>query len=468
MKSPLRLLAGILPAAILALMTACSETPAPAAWNAPGQVNPIVPGYYADPSYVEFDGKHYIYATLDPWGSDTLGCWESPDFKNWTYKELNWPTRAACKSKNSNGHAVWAPSVVRARDGKFYMYISVGSEIWAGAADHPLGPWRSITPEGMPLVARNWGGGAYHNIDAEAFIDDDGSAYLYWGSGLNWTNGHCFVAKLKPDMASFDGEPRDVTPTNYFEGPFMVKHAGKYYLTYSEGMIIKDTYEVRYAVGDSPFGPFKEAPNSPILATDHTKAVVSPGHHAVFYKDGKSYILYHRMTNPYVKDTFTSRELCVDSLNFMPDGLIAKVEPTHSGPAIIRGRLAGDYRYEATASSVAGERFAANNVADDNYSTRWMPAKDAAGAWLQLDFGKSRAVGRQEIRFEYAWKKYRFTLETSEDGQTWTPLADFTKTPATGSPVVVATPVKARYLRMNFPASEKGKNIGVWEWLVTR
>ena len=27
----------------------------------------------------------------------------------------------------------------------------------------------------------------YHVIDAEAFIDDDGKAYLYWGSGWGWT-----------------------------------------------------------------------------------------------------------------------------------------------------------------------------------------------------------------------------------------------------------------------------------------
>ncbi|HEX8234969.1 MAG TPA: hypothetical protein VF600_03350 [Abditibacteriaceae bacterium] len=37
--------------------------------------NPILPGYYADPSIVQHDGKNYIYVTLDPWGSDTLGCW---------------------------------------------------------------------------------------------------------------------------------------------------------------------------------------------------------------------------------------------------------------------------------------------------------------------------------------------------------------------------------------------------------
>ncbi len=52
--------------------------------RAPHSANPILPGYYADPSVVQDGGKTYIYATLDPWGDKTLGCWESPDFKNWS------------------------------------------------------------------------------------------------------------------------------------------------------------------------------------------------------------------------------------------------------------------------------------------------------------------------------------------------------------------------------------------------
>ena len=30
--------------------------------------NPIIPGYFADPSLVQYDGKFYMYVTVDPWG----------------------------------------------------------------------------------------------------------------------------------------------------------------------------------------------------------------------------------------------------------------------------------------------------------------------------------------------------------------------------------------------------------------
>ena len=88
-------------------------------------------------------------------------------------------------------------------------------------------------------------------IDAECFLDDNGDVYLYWGSGLNWINGKCFVVKLKNDMVTFDGSPRDVTPPHYFEAPYMLKRNGMYYLMYSEGKAIDPTYKIRYSTGNN-------------------------------------------------------------------------------------------------------------------------------------------------------------------------------------------------------------------------
>lgn len=67
--------------------------------------NPILPGYFADPSLVQYEGKFYLYATVDPWGADFLPCWVSEDFRNWTFHRLNWPTKAACTSALS--HKTW-------------------------------------------------------------------------------------------------------------------------------------------------------------------------------------------------------------------------------------------------------------------------------------------------------------------------------------------------------------------------
>lgn len=51
--------------------------------------NPIIDGYYADPSIVFHDNHYYIYATKDPWGGNDLAVFETTDFKNFTLHEIN-------------------------------------------------------------------------------------------------------------------------------------------------------------------------------------------------------------------------------------------------------------------------------------------------------------------------------------------------------------------------------------------
>ena len=452
-----------------AIPIAAAESVAPAAMSgrAPHAANPILPGYYADPSIVQEGGRTYIYATLDPWGDKTLGCWESSDFKNWTYRVLNWPTKEACTSPKSNRAAVWAPSVIKGRDGKYHMVISVGGEVWAGVADHPLGPWRNALGDGKQLIPYDFKPG-FHMIDAEYFIDDDGQAYLYWGSGHGWKNGRCWLVKLKPDMVTFDGEVQDVTPANYFEGPILVKRHGLYFLMYSAGKTIEEDYRVHYAVSKSPLGPFVEGPGSPVLVTDKSVNVISPGHHTLFRRDGRDYILYHRHSIPF-NPKFVGRQVCVDELSFTADGLIEKVKPSHDGPELVRDRLAGRHNLAATAA-VAASSFRSDFtrpecVLDDNYATHWAAADDDAEAWLQLDLGDERAITRQEFRFEYAWKPYAFALETSLDGRQWTRVADHTRAPARGSPVVIEQTVRARHLRLVFSSASQTARPALFEWL---
>jgi len=286
--------------------------------------NPIVAGYYADPTIIKDKGTYYIYATIDPWGAEELGVLETKDFKTFIRRHINWPTKKQCTSPTSNGSMVWAPSIRKA-NGKFYMYVAVGSEVWAGVSDHPLGPWKNAKPDNSPLVAAK-DFPQVHNIDPDCFIDDDGQAYLYWGSGFNWVNGHCMAVKLKKDMITFDGIPEDITPPHYFEAPHMVKRNGLYYLMYSYGKAIDATYQIRYSMGNTPLGPWKEGANDPILSTSADSTTFGPGHHTVFKEKGQYYILYHRI-HPQKKE-FVLRELCIDSLNFDARGNILKIKPS--------------------------------------------------------------------------------------------------------------------------------------------
>ncbi|WP_419195075.1 family 43 glycosylhydrolase [Novipirellula herctigrandis] len=285
--------------------------------------NPALPGFHADPSVIVHDGRIYAYATKDPWGGEDLGCFSTVDFKTWQSHKLNWPTLAACVSPTKSSAKVWAPEVIRGPDGRFYMYVSVGSEIYAGVASKPTGPWQNITGGKGPMVFTQADEGV-HTIDASPFIDEDGRIFLYWGSGLEWVNGHCLVVELEKDMHTFIGEPKDITPPNYFEGPHMIKRRGKYYLMYSDGKAIDKTYKVRYSISDAPFGPFTEGKNSPILSTDENLGVYGPGHHCVFTLKGQDYIAYHRLDSPDNSDGVL-REVCFQKLIMDKDGWFEEI-----------------------------------------------------------------------------------------------------------------------------------------------
>ncbi|AYL95541.1 family 43 glycosylhydrolase [Mucilaginibacter celer] len=284
--------------------------------------NPITGGYFADPTIVKDKGRYFIYATIDPWGANELAVLETTDFIKFNRHHINWPTKRACTSKTSLDEMVWAPSVVKGRDSRFYMYVAVGGEVWGGVSSTPLGPWKNLKKDNSPMV-KSTDYPKVHNIDPDCFIDTDGSAYLYWGSGYNWINGHCMAVKLKSDMVSFDGVPKDITTPHFFEGAHMVKRNQTYYLMFSEGKAIDASYQVGYAKGRSPLGPFTENKHRVILNTSADSTVIGPGHHTTFLNKGQRYILYHRIFPQ--KESFVLRQLCLDSLNFDVNGDIKKV-----------------------------------------------------------------------------------------------------------------------------------------------
>src|SRR5688572_20883939 len=88
--------------------------------NAPAAGNPILPGWFADPTIKKFGDVYYIYATTDnemlASGAPTV--WYSKDFKNWYNYIMEIPSFSAQSITN-----FWAPDIVEGEDGKYYLYF---------------------------------------------------------------------------------------------------------------------------------------------------------------------------------------------------------------------------------------------------------------------------------------------------------------------------------------------------------
>ncbi|WP_458243021.1 family 43 glycosylhydrolase [Streptomyces sp. MAI_2237] len=284
--------------------------------------SPILPGLNADPDVAYLDGRYWIYPTTDGnqgWGSTSFKAYSSRDLVHWKDHgvvldlgpDVSWADTYA-----------WAPAIAE-RDGKYYLYFCAEQQIGVAVADSPAGPFKDAL--GKPLVAK---GGSLKGqmIDPAVFTDDDGTSYLYWG------NGHGYVVPLNDDMTSYDpARVKDITPSGFREGSFVVKRKGTYYFMWSEDDTRSENYHVAYATGPSPLGPWTE--RGTILSKRPEYGILGTGHHSVVNVPGTDdwYIVYHRfaLAGPGGPGgDGMHRETTADRLWFAADGTLQPVVPT--------------------------------------------------------------------------------------------------------------------------------------------
>ena len=168
---------------------------AQAAFNAPGTGNPVIPGYFADPTIKKFGDTYYMYATTDGSGAGfgPAQVWTSKDFVNWTLMPMNWP----------DSHWIWAPDVMQHSDGKYYYFYCQPCIIHCGVSETPRGPWKNILGDSEAVLIPDRFVTNAITLDGQTFVDDDGSVYMYWGTWGIYKGFGCGAGKLAPDLKSF-------------------------------------------------------------------------------------------------------------------------------------------------------------------------------------------------------------------------------------------------------------------------
>lgn len=433
--------------------------------DTPGNFNPLVPGYFADPTVKQFGDTFYIYATTDGngGGRGPAVAWVSKDFVNWVLVPMNWPTTPH----------YWAPDVVQRPDGRFYLYYSQPCSIYCGVSDSPIGPWIPIIP-GDGLVIPDRIIKDVITLDLQTFEDRDGTLYGYWGTWGIFPNSGCGIGVFNTDMKSFArfGMIPNTQAKDFFEAPFMIERDGVYYFTYSSGSCHDASYRVQYAVSDRPDGQFRMGPNNPILASSSDRTVHGPGHHSILQNDDNYYIIYHRHDIP-VTPNGMHRQICADPLIFEGAGVIRRVEPTHRGigylgPRVRSPNLAAGKPVTASSyyhDSLRDHHYRPEYAVDDNNATLWRPADQRPGHWLQVDLGGPCRVRHVETQFEYGTWAYQYLIEHSLDAQQWQVFADRRQNGRWGSPLVDQGDVEARYLRLTVTGTEYPGLFGaVWNF----
>lgn len=332
-----------------------------------GYSNPLVTtDFGADPYAIVYNGRVYVYMTSDDYEYDadgnvkdnsfdyikTLRIISSDDMVNWTdHGEIKVAGKdGAAKWANHS----WAPAIAYKKvDGKdkFFLYFANdASGIGVLEADTPLGPWKD--PIGKALLTKQTPGckGVEWCFDPAVLVDDDGSAYIYFGGGVPSGQQNnpktARVAKLGEDMISIDGEAKEIDAPCMFEDSGIFKYGDKYYYSYCSNFMSphKDGYPgygtICYMVSDNPMGPFKYA-GEVFENPQIWFGVGGNNHHATFVYEGKSYFIYHAQTLSKAQEkaqglasgTLTKgyRSTHIDPIELNSDGTIRPIKGTYEG-----------------------------------------------------------------------------------------------------------------------------------------
>ncbi|MBN2037106.1 MAG: family 43 glycosylhydrolase, partial [Chitinispirillaceae bacterium] len=441
---------------LLLLTNAKADT----AWDAIGNFNPIVPGYFADPTLTKFGDTYFLYTTTDGTGSGHgwVQVWISKDMVNWVNYKMNWLN----KSQN------WAPDCIE-MGGKYYLFYNFPLETYEYSGNTPVGPWTECPVS--PLIPNQFVPPVL-TLDFQTFKDTVASVSSLYGYFTTWAgNNDAGVGWVKFNTASnlYTFADKGRIPYRRLQGimeaPYMLKRNGKYYLMYSNGDCASSSYNVQYSintVGPTDTSAWVYGQNNPVLSTNTANKVDGPGHHSVLQVGSNYYICYHRH-DIWLTSGGLTRQTCLDPMTFTSGDQINRVTPTHQGVGYI-GTNQNTYSNLArgaavTASSTEGTYYP-RYVTDDNNATLWRAIDESMDQWVKIDLGSVQNVKRTHLQFEYPTYVYQYLIQSSTDNTNWQIYSDKRSNQKPGCPMVDSRDVNARYFRITITNMEEVKNIG--------
>lgn len=267
--------------------------------------NPIIPGFYSDPSVCRVGEDYYLVTSTFEFFPG-VPVFHSKDLVNWEqighciHREEQLP----------NGINIFA-CTIRYQKNVFYMITTntgSGGNFYV-TATNPAGPWSDPVWIDVP------------GIDPDLFFDDDGKAYVISSPF------ELFEIDLKEGKLLNEG--RKVyhgTGGRYAEGPHIYKKDDFYYLLASEGGT-EEAHSVTIARSNSIWGPYSENPANPILAHANAAGQNIPiqgvGHADIVQAHDNSWWMVHhgyRKSIAYPVHHILGRETCLVPVTWPKNG----------------------------------------------------------------------------------------------------------------------------------------------------
>ena len=233
--------------------------------------NPVLPGWYSDPSVCTNGKGDYYLVTSTFTYYPGVPVFHSRDLMNWEQigYVLSRPSQLQNLEKQHVSGGIFAPAIAYNPANQTYYMITtnVGAGNFFVKTKDPAGEWSD--PIMLPQV---------QGIDPAFFFDEDGKGYIVNNddapNNAPEYDGHRTVRVVEFDPATDKcvGERKIIVNKGcrpeekpiWCEGPHIYKINGKYFLMTAEGGTSLGHSEVIYR-GDSPMGPYTPWDGNPIL-----------------------------------------------------------------------------------------------------------------------------------------------------------------------------------------------------------
>lgn len=407
----------------------------------------------ADPAVVEFRNEYYMFVTR------SMGYWHSTDLTHW-----NFITPQKWYFQGSN-----APAAFNYKDSVLYVTGDPSGAMSILYTDDPKkGDWKAV-----PSILTNL-------QDPDLFIDDNGQAYMYWGSsnkfpirGKKLDKAHCFKPGEKHELFNLNedkhgwerfGENNSDTLEGYIEGAWMTKYHDKYYLQYAAPGTEFNVYGDGAYTSNDPLGPYHYELNNPV-SFKPGGFINGAGHGSTVLGPTGQY--WHFATMSVGVNIRWERRIGMFPLFFDKDGIMHCNnyfgDYPHYSPNIAEktGKFTGwmllSYKKPVKVSSVLAN-YVPNNLVDENIKTFWVAKENNDRQWIEIDLENPEEVFAIQVNYndyhsdlygKIPGLYYRYIIEGSLDRKTWKTLVDrsdsFEDTP--NDYVELSAPQTVRYIR---------------------
>jgi xylan 1,4-beta-xylosidase len=256
------------------------------AQNLSGYCNPILAGFYPDPSICAVDGRYFLVCSSFSYFPG-IPIFESNDLVNWRQigHVMDRPEQLNLDSLGVS-RGIFAPAI-RYNKGTFYVTCTLVDKggNFVVTAKKPEGPWSN--PVWIPQI---------NGIDPSLFFDDNGTSYILYNSippdNKPLYDGHRTLRMRQFDEHTLKALDEEITIVNggvdiskkpvWIEGPHIFKVGGSYYLIAAEGGTGGWHSEVvfRSTKAEGPYTPYDKNPilTQRMLDPKREHPVTSTGH----------------------------------------------------------------------------------------------------------------------------------------------------------------------------------------------